>query len=202
MSRFAASSAARPPPITSTDGERHGCDLMEQAFGGLERIQDGLGHAVVQRIRRAPAGPRNHRRQSERDAALDPLHRVEAAMVRDVGGLRRPGRDRPQPGDHDEHLAVDLLGPLTRSVFEHPLEPRLLGRIERSMQLREVPEFGGDPGDGRIERARAWRGVCVRGRRKARRVRAASGKATWRGRVHQTGIIPNAIGVLRVRVDA
>ena len=65
--------------------------------------------------------------------------RVEAAVARDVGGLRRPRRDRARPR-HDEQLAAVLTRGVVRlrSVGEELLERVALARRERTRDLDEV----------------------------------------------------------------
>jgi len=74
-----------------------------------EVVKDGLQHAVMeqggderplggtQRVRRA--------RQTVGDAAFDALDPLQAAVVRDVGRLRRPGRDGADAWCDQEELA-------------------------------------------------------------------------------------------------
>ena len=73
-----------------------------------------------------------------RGAALDAADRGEAAVRRDVGGLRRPRGNRPEPGRH-EHVAA--AGRRCRgSVGQQRLERRGFARFERARHLDEVPE--------------------------------------------------------------
>ena len=75
--------------------ERPGIEALEEPRRFLERREHGFRHAVVdqrqqrgfflcrQRAGTAPGNP-------ECNAALDALHRFQAAMTRDIGGFRGP----------------------------------------------------------------------------------------------------------------
>ena len=95
-----------PPAGKQIDSrQRPRRDVREQSRRAVERGKHRFGHAVVDerqerraifaRKLRAPA-----RRDTVRDAALDARDRRETAVVRDVGGLGRPGRNRSGARNH------------------------------------------------------------------------------------------------------
>ena len=111
-------------------------DVTKQRVGRVHRPEHGFRHAIVQqRQDRAdvPGGVEVINR-----AALDAADRAEAAVVRDVGGLRRPGRDRAGPR-RDKDLAAAGRR-CRRAVGQQPIERGRLGRIERAIHLDEMPE--------------------------------------------------------------
>ncbi len=74
--------------------ERARGGVLEQRVGRLDPVEHGLGHAVVEACGYALAGPLA--RDVIGDPPLDAADGGEPAVVRDVGGLRRPRRDRPE----------------------------------------------------------------------------------------------------------
>ena len=90
---------------------------------GVEVRVHALGHAVV---KRTESHGRHHRRHVEADAALDARDALKAAVAEDVGGLRRPRRDRALARRHVER-------PLRRSLRR----ARLAIRIEEQRRARE-----------------------------------------------------------------
>ena len=85
-------------------GRVFSCDEQPRRIAAFE--QRGLGHAIEQR-RREPRGVFARELSggfdSPDDAAFDATHGIEAAHVRDVGGLARPGRDGAE-ARHDRDL--------------------------------------------------------------------------------------------------
>jgi hypothetical protein len=61
------------------------------------------------------------------DAALDALDRRKAAVMRDVGRLGRPRRDRPGTGNDQTKLAAVGVLRAVRAVGENALERVALG---------------------------------------------------------------------------
>ncbi len=82
--------------VDSTRGEIHalhrlGFNVMEQRVSRFQRIQHGLGHAVVDQWQQRGLLRRRKRTAAahvERRAPLDARDRFESAMTRDVGRLR------------------------------------------------------------------------------------------------------------------
>ena len=171
--------------------QRHGAQrtrrlVREQprGLGALE--QHGLGHAIEQRrreraqlLRESAPGVGDQR---PHDAALDAAHRFEAAHVRDVGGLARPGRDGAETRHHDDLGArtVRSAAGLARTVGQQALEQRAFARVEVTLEIDEVDEARADGADARdaASRARgaAWRygNRRLRGRREARSLEGAN----------------------------
>ncbi len=73
-------------------------------------------------------------------AALDALHRRQAAVMRDVGRFRRPGREGAGAGNHQVQPPVGLKRRI--AVGEQPLEEGALLRRELALQLDEMAELG------------------------------------------------------------
>jgi hypothetical protein len=90
---------------------------------------------VVQR----PLDARFVRIEVVHDAALDALHPGETAVVRDVGGLRRPRRHRAQARHHQKRLAFRRRS--RRPVGKQPLEQHALFRRERRFAFDKVAKF-------------------------------------------------------------
>ena len=100
--------------------------------------EHGLRHAIVQqRCNAAGFGL-----DVVGDAALDALDRAEPAVLRDVGRLRGPWRDRAQ-ARHDQVERAARLG-RRRSIVKQALEQRALRRAQLGVELDEVAEFGAD----------------------------------------------------------
>jgi hypothetical protein len=142
------SAASGPAPSVTWPSAPRSCG-REQAprFVGVE--EDRLGHRVEER-RRERGQLRPRERLADVDApglaALDTVHRAEAADMRDVGRLRGPGRDRSRPRHDEERLAGRLRRRLVIDV-EQPLEERVLGGLEVPLRVDEVDEFGVDGPD-------------------------------------------------------
>ena len=116
-------------------------DVLEEGVRLLDGAEYRLGHAVVD------VGQRRGHRPAPLDvvrrAALDAPHERQPALVRDVGGLRRPRRDRAEPRRDEDHAAARARRRHVGAVGEQALEDRaLLGR-RLSLRLDEVPELGG-----------------------------------------------------------
>ena len=109
----------RPAAAQHIDMRHRGrLQLTEQSAGTGTVKHDALGHAVMQQ---AADLPQLHLGQTclaqqttlEADAVFDhPLHAAhrEAAVVGDVGGLRRPGRDRAKTRRYDDQRPVGGAG--------------------------------------------------------------------------------------------
>ncbi len=125
-------------------GERLRCIVVEELVGLVQRRQHRFGHAVVQQRqqRRALAGVlRIHR---VRGAALDAHDLVEAALARDVGGFRRPRRDRSQ-ARHDEQQRAGRRLLRRRMGAQQIDQPCQLLRGQRRRQFDEIPVLGCEP---------------------------------------------------------
>jgi hypothetical protein len=113
-------------------------DVMEQARRLVERAQHRLRHAVME-----PGGERRGiRAEVVHRAALDPNHRRKAAVARDVGGLRRPGRDGAEPRHDHENAAVGVLARRRAAVVEQRAQRAVFVRLERALELDEIAVFG------------------------------------------------------------
>ena len=107
-----------------------------------EIVDDDLRHPVVQlRLQRSrPGGVHRLARQDrERESALDPEERVESAVARDLGGLRRPRRDGPEAREHEVGRPRGQGRTRRRAVGQQLVEAGALVGCERPLQLREMP---------------------------------------------------------------
>jgi hypothetical protein len=117
--------------------------VREQHAGVRRAVEHRLGHPVVhERRERVAVGARQRRAIARRrvpvDAALEALHRVEAAVGGDVGRLRRPRRDRAGPR-HDDERGLAIGRPLVaRAVGQQAIEQRALGRGQRPREVDVV----------------------------------------------------------------
>ncbi len=127
-------------------GERFGLSMAEQIGGVFEAFEYQLGHAVVQRggdqLRIGIAELTLH---VEGDAALQALDLAEAAVVGDIAGLARPGRNRAEARHHQEQPAHRLLHGYARAVLEQPGEHLLLVRAKRAGYFSEMSKLGIQP---------------------------------------------------------
>jgi hypothetical protein len=130
----------------------------EQGLGLVGAAQHRFRHAVVQQgrhglrlfrrqlLRCAEAGPEDAALEHHLDghAALDAVDVGHAAVVRDVGGLRGPRRDRAQARDHEELLghAIVLRFRHRLAVGEHGGQAFRILRGERAAGVDEVVETG------------------------------------------------------------
>ena len=119
--------------------------MLEELRRLIERAEDRFGHAVVQPRRDAGIG----RIDVEGSAALDALHRAETAVAGDVGRLGRPGRDGAQARDDEIQGAAHLRSAI--AIVQQALEQRALPGGELAFQLDEMPIFGADGTDSRID---------------------------------------------------
>ncbi len=176
----------RPPDRRGTlrekrnRGERPGREVREQRLRVREARQHRLGHPVVQQRQQSVALRRGKRCPAARchlisHAAFDAHDRRKAAVLRDVGRLRRPRGNGPRTRDDDEQLATVDGNGIARAISEQALERRLLGGRELRARLRRnasnrprrKPRRG--PVGTPRARHRAWR----RGTATARVARAA-----------------------------
>lgn len=111
---------------------------MEERLGFVQTAQNRLGHAIVQERYQRGVALDPARIDRIGDAALDPHNLVEPALVCDVGSLGRPRRDRTQARHHQPQRARGLRR--TRRVgVEHIHQPSALVRVQRILQLDEIP---------------------------------------------------------------
>ncbi len=121
--------------------------MLEEARHLVERAQHRLGHAVVQ-----PGGERRLVRADVVDrAALDAPHRRKSAVARDVGGLRRPGRDGAEPRHDQENAAVEVLPERRAAVVEQRAQGAGLVRLEPALELDEIAVFGAQRAQIRVD---------------------------------------------------
>ncbi len=139
---------------------RLGRPLVEQVGGALALEDRAFCHAVVQQVGHGlPLCPFEPPRAAEQAALEDdaifghPLHPLDgcAAVVRDVGRLRGPGRDGAQARRHDHQLALDRAG-VRVSVVQQGLQ--LVACLARQRLLRPYPVHMArmHRGDARIDR--------------------------------------------------
>ena len=101
-------------------------EMREQRARRGQIVEHCLGHPVVQQRQQCRAIGRGERSiiargNAKADAALDPQHRGEPAIPGDVGGLRRPRRNRSGPGDYQNEITGLVRGFVVRSVGQDPL---------------------------------------------------------------------------------
>ena len=80
--------------------------------------------------------------------AFDTLHGIQPARVRDIGGLRSPGRNCAQPWHYQQQMT--LFGNIgrRRTVGEDAFEDLALRGLQCNFQCSEMPVFRSDSGDG------------------------------------------------------
>ena len=111
--------------------------VLEQPTGVVEGAKHRLGHAVVQQAQNQRV-IRIHKKGS---APLDALHAREAAVARDVAGLRRPGRNGAEARHHQVERAGGRRG-RRRAVVEQPLEQAPAGGVELALGFHEIAHLG------------------------------------------------------------
>ena len=120
----------------NVDGFR-GCRFgpREELPRVLEPVQDGLGHAVMEQgLPGLPGGPQRLRGSGQAigDAAFETRDGGQAAAVGDVGCLRGPGRNRPEPRYHQYEQRSGLFGFRCRPAPGPVLQQALEGGVFRS----------------------------------------------------------------------
>ena len=83
--------------------------VLEKVEGFFQPAQHGLGHAVVQYGRNRLDGIPGKVTHMKCDTALDSLHGIQAAVLRNVGRLGGPRRKGAHPG-HDQQQAFSVQG--------------------------------------------------------------------------------------------
>ena len=127
--------------------------LHRARLGGLEelagRVQieaHHLGHAVVQhggrRAQHMAVDLGRFAGQIVGDAALQTADRLQAAVVRDVGRLRRPGRDGSRSRHHQHQTSLGLMRRQTRPIAQQTLQDGALLGAEFSRHLGEMHILG------------------------------------------------------------
>ncbi len=127
-------------------GKRLGLGVAEQVGGVFEAFEHQLGHAVMQRggdQLRIAFG--QFALYVEGDAALQALDLVQTAVMGDIAGLARPGRDGAKTRHHQEQPARRLLHGYARAVLEQPGEHLLLVRAKRAGYFSEMSKLGIQP---------------------------------------------------------
>ena len=125
-------------------GQLAGLRVHEQRLGHRQLVEHHLGHAVVQ-LRRHRLKLRLIQGltfQVISHTALDAHDRLQAAVVRDIGGLGRPGRDGAGARHHQDQLAIGLVLGQRRAVTQHAFEHLLLGGIQIAVEVHEMGELG------------------------------------------------------------
>ncbi len=130
--------------------QRRGFGLQEQALGLVQVVQHALGHAVVDQrpqqgqfvVREQPAVRAG---ETVEHAALDAADLGQAAVVGDVGGLGRPGRDGAEARYHQQHLALGGgRHVVTRAVAQQALQHPAVVMVEGKFKIHEVHVLGAD----------------------------------------------------------
>ena len=118
---------------------------VKQANSGLQIAQYRFGHAIVTRIRNRELGfgrQRLLRVHPEPNAALDALHGAKPTVVRDVGCLRRPRRNRAQTRHDEERILMPLARRCVGAVCQQRF--KLQAFLPRQLTVRsgEMPILG------------------------------------------------------------
>jgi hypothetical protein len=156
-------------------GQRLRRDVVEEFARGVDGIEHGFGHAVMQQGGNSPCRQRRllaFAREVVSGAALDALHRRKTAVPGDVRGLGAPGRDRAQARRHQQQAAGGR-GGQRRGNAQQIAQPRLLIGRQRAFQLDEIPMFGGQLHPGELL---ADRLLQARQTRRGKRGGTAQGK--------------------------
>ena len=98
--------------------------VREQLFGLLQLAEDGFHHAIVQqRGELAPLGFRQlGRLDVERQAAFQPQHLLQTAVVGNIGGFGRPGRNGARTRRNQQQPAFGSVFGERRTVLEQTLK--------------------------------------------------------------------------------
>ena len=135
--------AAAAQHVHRHDGPRLGG--LEQAGRILELEEERLGHAVVQQ----PAGnaqcavrQRRGGLQIVGDAPFDSGDLAETAVAGNVGGLRRPRRNRSRTRRHEDQGTRRLVRRERWSIAQQPHQHGLLRGIQRLLQAGEMDVLG------------------------------------------------------------
>ncbi len=84
--------------------------------------------------------------------AFDAADGGQAANLRDIGGLGRPGRDRAGAGSNDLHQAFHRRGSAARAISEQLAENVAFGGRKRRSGVDHVNEFRADGPDRKVGR--------------------------------------------------
>jgi len=146
-------------------------DMMEQGLRRRDGIQHRLRHAVMEPCRQRRLLS-DFARHMKRRAALDAFHRSEAAVLRDVGGFRTPGRNRAEARRHQQQLARRRRRQ-RRGNAQQVLQPRRFIGIQWRRAFDEIPvlRHQADAGSGIAQGL-----LQARQARRRKRSRAAQGK--------------------------
>ncbi len=107
--------------------ERLGLGVAEQAGGLFKLAQHDLRHAVVQRVGdQLRLGSIEVTCHIERNTALQARDIAQAAVVGDIAGLARPGRNGAKARHDQKQTPGGLLNRHTRTVLEQPGKDMLL----------------------------------------------------------------------------
>ncbi len=127
--------------------------MREQLNGVGDISQHRLDHPVVQqrKQRRAILGREcraTGRHDAIQDAAFDALDRRETAILRDVGGLRRPRRVRTGTGDHQKRSGrIGGRRRHLRAIRQQAIEGAPLRGTQWARDFDKMPEGRRDAGD-------------------------------------------------------
>ncbi len=130
---------------------------------GIDR-EHAFGHAIVQQRSQSLPGAGIERAGTEQSAlafhekpraAFNAQHRLEPAVVRDVGGLAGPRRDRAEARHHQPGCCGLRRRGERRAVLQQSVEPCALARVERALQVHEVHMLAVHRADARLDRLKA-----------------------------------------------
>ncbi len=119
-----------------------GLGVVEQLCGGLDAVQCLLGHAVVQQrpdllqvVAAQLAG------NVIGDTPLKAVDHAQAAVVGDVRGLARPGRDGAEARHYQHQTAIGLFHRYRGAILEQPVQHRLILLGQLTGQVGKMHEF-------------------------------------------------------------
>ncbi|MNH34723.1 hypothetical protein D3C76_1362320 [compost metagenome] len=116
--------------------------MAEQAGGLFQLAQDNLGHTVVQHLGdQRSVGLAQLTGDVVGDTAFQALDVLQAAVMGDVAGLARPGRDGAEARQDQEQATARLLYRYARAVLEQAREHLLLVGSQIAVNLGEMSEF-------------------------------------------------------------
>ncbi len=129
--------------------ERLRFGMTEQVGGFLEPAQHQLRHAVMQRgSDKLSIAVGQLALHVVGDTPLQALDLLQAAVMRDVAGLARPGRDGAEARHHQEQPTGRLLHRYAGAILQQTGQYVLLIRAKRAGNLGEMGELGIQPADG------------------------------------------------------
>lgn len=143
--------------------ERRRRQFVEQTVSVLPIGYDRFGHAIVQRVGQRitcvrvqlllPTEQRRFQDDREFDAALDAPHRLQTAVVRDIGGFAGPRRDSAETRHDQEGLRVTMRClQCGIAITQQCLDDMRLRIIEGGVGMDEMQIERADINDIRVDR--------------------------------------------------